>query len=70
MIIKKKIYKSQPLHDENSHVADMMRYLCVALPKLQSGGSPEEINKRYNEAYYGTSGNLSGIFGDNNQGYY
>ncbi len=60
---KKKIYKSHPLHDENSHVADMIRYLCVALPKLQLGGSGEEINKRYNQAMYGDGG-VGGFFSD------
>lgn len=60
---KKKIYKSSPLHDNNSHSADAMRYLCVAVPKLQLNGSPEEINKRYNEAMYGPS-NAGGFFSD------
>lgn len=61
---KKKVYKSQPLHDNNSHAADAMRYLCVALPKLQSNGSPEEINKRYNEVMYGVSDRPGGFFSD------
>lgn len=60
---KKKVYKSQPLHDENSHVADMMRYLCVALPKLQRGSTSEDIDKRYNNVMYGTD-RLGGFFSD------
>ena len=50
---KRKIYKSQPLHDNNSHFADAMRYLCVSLPKTRDGLTPEEITKQYNEARYG-----------------
>lgn len=64
---KRKVYKSHPLHDENSHAADMMRYLCVALPKLQSNGSPEDINKRYNEVMYGS--NVPGGFFNDERGY-
>lgn len=60
---KRKVYKSNPLHDDNSHAADMMRYLCVALPKLQTASSPEEINTRYNQAMYG-SDQQSGFFSD------
>jgi phage terminase large subunit len=51
---KRKVYKSQPLHDNNSHFADAMRYLAVSLPKTRDGASPEELDKRYQEAMYGT----------------
>ncbi|HZW60822.1 MAG TPA: hypothetical protein VFF04_01220, partial [Candidatus Babeliales bacterium] len=30
---KRRVYKSQPLHNEFSHAADAMRYLCISLPK-------------------------------------
>lgn len=52
--VKRKVYKSQPLHDSNSHFADAMRYLAVSLPKTRDGASPEELDKRYQEAMYGT----------------
>ena len=61
--IKKKIYKSQPLHNWSSHFADSMRYLCVSLAKVKDGASPEDINKRYNEAMYG-AGKIGGFFSD------
>lgn len=51
---KKKIYKSHPLHDEYSHYADAMRYLCVSLPKIGRETTPEQLEKRYQEAMYGT----------------
>lgn len=59
---KRKVYKSNPLHDDNSHYADAFRYLCIALSKLGNNSSPEEINKRYNEAMYGTV--HTGFFND------
>jgi len=61
--IKKKVYKSQPLHNWSSHFADSMRYLCVSLAKVRDGASPEEIDKRYNEAMYGANRG-SGFFSD------
>jgi hypothetical protein len=59
---KRKVYKSQPLHDINSHFADAMRYLCVSLPKTYDSLSPEELDKRYNEAMFPNK--LTGFFGD------
>jgi hypothetical protein len=50
---KKKIYKSQPLHDKHSHAADAMRYLAISLPKTRDGATPEELDRRYQEAVYG-----------------
>lgn len=50
---KKKVYKTQPLHDKFSHFADCMRYLAISLPKTRDGLSPEELDRRYQEAVYG-----------------
>jgi len=52
--VKKKIYKNHPLHDWSSHFADCMRYLCISLPKTRDGLSPEELDKRYRQAVYGS----------------
>ncbi len=52
--MKKKVYKTQPLHDWSSHYADTMRYLAISLPKTRDGLSAEELDKRYREAMYGT----------------
>ena len=52
---KRKIYKSQPLHDQFSHLADAMRYLAVSLPKTRDGLSPEDLERRYQEAMGGKS---------------
>lgn len=64
---KHKVYKSKPLHDNNSHAADCARYMFLGLSKVQSGGDPEEINKRYNEVYYGS--NQPGGFFSDERGY-
>lgn len=50
---KKKVYKSQPLHDWSSHFADCMRYLCINLPKTADGMTAEMLERNYQEAYYG-----------------
>ncbi len=67
--VKKKIYKSHPLHDNNSHYADCMRYLCISLPKTRDGASPEEIDRRYREAMYGDNSSHPGIFRDDYRNY-
>jgi len=59
-----KVYKPNPLHDWSSHYADAMRYLCISLPKTRDGLSPEELDKRYNDAYYGHQSNLPSVFRD------
>jgi phage terminase large subunit len=63
--IKRKVYKGRPLHDQFSHGADAMRYLCCALPKLKTGSTPEEIERRYQQAKYGNQSNLPHFFRDN-----
>lgn len=59
---KKKIYKSNPLHNWASHAADSMRYLCISLPKTRDGLSSEELDKRYQQAFYGGQNNLPSVF--------
>jgi len=61
---KKKVYKSHPLHDYNSHYADAMRYLAISLPKTRDGMSADERERQYQEARYGTQSNLPNIFRD------
>jgi hypothetical protein len=39
---KKKVYSPHPLHDNNSHAADAMRYLCVSLSKTSDGMSAKD----------------------------
>jgi len=62
--VKRKVYKSCPLHDWSSHFADSMRYLCISLPKTKDGTTPEELDKRYREAMYGTGPQLPAMFRD------
>lgn len=51
---KKRIFNTHPLHNEFSHAADAMRYLCLYLPKLTSDITAEELDKRYNQVRYGS----------------
>ncbi len=62
--IKKKVYKSQPLHDWSSHFADCARYMCISLSKTRDGLSAEELDKRYKEAMYGTNADMPSVFRD------
>lgn len=62
--VKKKVYKSHPLHNWASHFADCMRYLCISLPKTRDGLTPDELTKRRNEALYGQQSNYPSVFRD------
>ena len=61
---KKRVYRNHPLHDWSSHFADAMRYLCVSLSKTRDGMTPEQIDKNYYEALYGSDSSLPAIFRD------
>lgn len=68
--VVRKQYKAIPLHDEHSHAADAMRYLCVALKRASfEGSTPEQLDRRYQEAMYGSQSNLPGMFRDQSEGY-
>lgn len=60
--VKRKVYKSQPLHDNSSHFADAMRYLCVSLAKTKDGSSADDWNRAYQEAMYGTDARMPAVF--------
>lgn len=62
--IKKKVYKSHPLHDWSSHWADCLRYLAISLPKTKDGISAEELDKRYRDAVYGDQSEIPRFFRD------
>lgn len=64
--VKRKVYKSRPLHDWSSHFADAFRYLAVSLPKTRDGLSKEELESRYQKAMYGSQGQLPPMFRDEN----
>lgn len=59
---KRKVYKDYPLHDWSSHAADAFRYLAISLPKVRDGATPEDIDKRYQEAMYGNQSTLPSVF--------
>lgn len=51
------------------HNSDAVRYLCISLPKTRDGLSPQELEKRYNEAMYGNQSNLPAVFRDDGPKY-
>jgi phage terminase large subunit len=51
----REVYKEKPVHDKFSHYADAMRYLALGIPRMNTTTSPEELDKRYQEAVYGRS---------------
>lgn len=59
---KRRVYKPNPLHDQNSHYADAMRYLCISLPKTRDGKSAEEHEKQLQRHLRGTDSNLPSVF--------
>ena len=61
--IKRKVYSARPLHDWSSHWADAMRYMAISLPKTKDGLSPEELDRRYNDAM-GFNSTLPAVFRD------
>lgn len=67
--IKRKVYKGRPLHDQFSHAADAMRYMCAAIPKVRSSASAAELDKRYAQAVYGNQSNMPSVFRDDLPGF-
>lgn len=61
---KHKRYKSQPLHNWSSHMADSMRYLAVSLPKIRERVTADEYEKWALEAQGYNPHNLPHIFRD------
>lgn len=64
--VKKRVYRPRPLHDWSSHFADAFRYMAVSMPKTRDSLSPNDLDKRYNEAMMGPQGNLPAFFRDDN----
>ena len=60
----RKVYKDHPLHDWSSNFADAARYLSISLPKTRDGLSPEDLERRYNEAMLGHNANMPSVFRD------
>lgn len=59
---KRKVYKDKPLHDNFSHAADALRYMCIALPKTHDGLSAEALEQRYRDVCMGPGANLPEVF--------
>jgi len=68
---KKRVYASKPRHDWSSHFADAMRYLCGSLSSLAPSTTPEELDRRYREAYYGETSqqHMPSVFREEVKGY-
>ena len=67
---KRKVYRDKPLHDQYSDGADALRMLCVSLPKTCDGLTPEDLDRRFQEAMYGDDANLPPLFRDDHKRYY
>ena len=65
---KLKRYRDKPLHDWASDGCDSLRYLCLSLPKTRDGLSPEDLERRYQEAMYGD--NMPPMFRDPHKRHY
>jgi hypothetical protein len=65
---RKKVYKSNPLHDWSSHFADCMRYLCISLSKTRDSKSAEDIDRIRQEAWSDGQSNLPSVFQDDPTG--
>ncbi len=61
---KNKVYKSHPLHDQWSHAADALRYMCISLGKTSDGLSPKELDDRYNKAMGFDKSNMPSVYRD------
>jgi len=59
---KLKRYRDRPLHDWASDGCDSLRYLCLSLNRCSPSTSPEELEKRYREAMYGSSEQMPKFF--------
>jgi len=59
---KNKVYKSQPLHNEFSHMADAFRYLALSQPKTKDGMSEEDFNKQWMKVVYGDNSSMPAVF--------
>lgn len=66
---KRKVYSAHPLHDWSSHWADALRYLAVSISKTNPSTTPEELDKRYRQAVYGSNSNMPAVFRDDIQKY-
>jgi len=66
---KRRVYKPNPLHDQNSHYADCMRYLAISLPKTRDGKSAEEHERQLQRHLRGNDSNLPDLFRDDYKPY-
>lgn len=61
---KRHVYRDRPLHDQFSHMADALRYMCLMLNKTRDGTSAEDLDQRYKEAVLGDQAQLPPMFRD------
>lgn len=61
---KLKRYKPKPLHDDNSHFADALRYLCIYLPFIQDSMTEQDAERLRRAALYNSSEEEHSVFSD------
>jgi len=51
---KESRYYKDPVHDEYSHPADALRYMCLALPTIKEGMTASDADALYKKVNYGS----------------
>lgn len=59
---ERKVYRATPLHDDNSHFCDSLKYLCASLSLLKTGMTAKDVEKLRTEALYGDNGGIPQLF--------
>jgi hypothetical protein len=59
---RREVYKPMPVHDQYSHFADAMRYLCISLNTISDGSSAADLDRRFAQAT-GQGQSFGGFFG-------
>ena len=56
---KNKRYFNRPVHDDYSHPADALRYMCLALPTIKEGMTAADAEALYKKVNYGNGMNTT-----------
>ena len=60
-----KVYRNKPKHDNNSHICDALRYLCLSLPQIKdTGRTAEELDEMYRKSRANYQGDMPNFFRD------
>lgn len=65
--VKRNMYEPIPFKDWSNHFADTLRYALISVKKLGVGTTPEDLEKRYQQARYGDQYAMPSFFRDNTE---